>query len=380
MGQHILFQVLAALLWGPAVHGFRTHSVGQDLEVQVTGKTGSITEERCGIAVTKVQKSKSYTEESIRPICDQEIKSSRCDFFAEALSLASSHSDFDGHNFCEAIVSAQFCAQTMDRLLTTQAMADLARGDCLRASNTRGPAYCERFQKMLAYSVQNDDLDTMRACYMMEAYSELGTTSNVTNHTEASANRTVLHPTHDSPEVRIISSSSKELDAISGRAHTPTLAANQTASQSADEATNQTSKQPSADSEGKNETIVTDPAPANSKGKSEAIVTEPVPENSDSNSTISADPIYLPEKNEEVPATKEEAERLKPIGSVVNSPSADTQGTQPAATVPAATVSTMTRSQEIPEVRLNIGGPANLLSTKAKAQLASKLLKRNTSH
>merc|ERR1719487_2777493 len=30
-----------------------------------------------------------------------------------------------------------------------------------------------KFQKMLAYAIQNDDLDTMRACYMIEAYEDL---------------------------------------------------------------------------------------------------------------------------------------------------------------------------------------------------------------
>lgn len=382
MVQHIHFLVLTPLLWAPAVNGFKANAGGKDLEIQANEKTGSITEERCRIVVTEVQKSKSYTEESIRPICDREIKSSRCDFFAEALSLASSHADFDGHNFCEAIVSAQFCAQTMDRLLTSQAMADLARGDCIRASNTRGSAYCEKFQKMLAYSVQNDDLDTMRACYMMEAYSELGTSSNATNHTEGAANKTTLQPTHDSPKARIISSSSKELDAVSGDKHTPALPAvkkNATLNESSEATEGETIiTEPKNES---SESIEKEPVAANSKGSSEEIVTDPVPSDSKGNSSIATDPIYLPDKNAEVPSTQEEAEELKPIGSGVNTPSTDAKETQLAATVPAATVSTAaTQSRQIPEVRLNIGGPANLLSTKAKAQLASKFLKQSTAN
>merc|ERR1719301_268121 len=125
---------------------------------------------------------------------------------------------------------------------------------------------------MLAYSVQNNDLDTMRACYMMEAYSELGTASNATNHTEGAANKTTLQPSHDAPQSRIISSSSKELDPVSGNERLPARATEGKNLSAADEGSsaNKTAPPPSKTAEG--ESIVVEP-------KTESIVTEPVATN-----------------------------------------------------------------------------------------------------
>merc|ERR1719409_1862482 len=57
---------------------------------------------------------------------------------------------------------------------------------------------------MLAYAVKNEDIDTMRMCYMIQAY------SNVENTTKK------LEPTEDAPKARIISSSGTELEDANG--------------------------------------------------------------------------------------------------------------------------------------------------------------------
>jgi len=129
------------------------------------------TESQCMVVVKKVQDSGKYTEESIEPVCNAEMKSPKCEFFAEALSLASSHTDFNGKSFCFNINEARFCSGSMDRILQSSSVADLAYGECLRAKPIKGDHYCDKFQKMLAFAVNNEDLDTMRACYMIEAYS-----------------------------------------------------------------------------------------------------------------------------------------------------------------------------------------------------------------
>lgn len=135
-------------------------------------QTETLTLAQCTSAVKKVQETGKYTEEAILPICSSVVRSSKCDFFSEALSLATSHTDFSSKVFCKNIGEAHFCSQTMDRLLSSPIMADLAFGACMRDKSSRGEQYCQRFSKMHAYAVQHDDLDTMRACYMMEAYDD----------------------------------------------------------------------------------------------------------------------------------------------------------------------------------------------------------------
>jgi len=58
----------------------------------------------------------------------------------------------------------------MDKLLESKAVSDLAFGECERAKPARSLAYCRRLQQMLAFAVKQEDLDTLRACYMLEAY------------------------------------------------------------------------------------------------------------------------------------------------------------------------------------------------------------------
>merc|ERR1719191_738165 len=121
---------------------------------------------QCTSAVKKVQETGKYTEEAILPICSSVVRSSKCDFFSEALSLATSHTDFSSKVFCKNIGEAHFCSQTMDRLLSSPILSGLAFGACMRDKSSRGEQYCQRFSKMHAYAVQHDDLDTMRACFL----------------------------------------------------------------------------------------------------------------------------------------------------------------------------------------------------------------------
>jgi len=125
---------------------------------------------QCETVVTKVKASGVYTEESISVICTKELKTSGCGFFAEALSLASSHSDYKGQTFCKTMEDAQFCSQIMDKLLESRPVSDMAFGECERSIPKKTEEYCRKIQSMLALSVKQEDLDTMRACYMMEAY------------------------------------------------------------------------------------------------------------------------------------------------------------------------------------------------------------------
>jgi len=155
-----------------------------------------VTGKQCLKVVEKVKKSGTYTEESIVPLCSEEVKSGGCAFFAEALSLASSHSDFKAATFCHNMGRAQFCSDIMDNLLESRAVSDMAFGECERAKPQKSLEYCRKIQQMLALSVKQEDLDTMRACYMMEAYT-----------TKAKAS-------DSSPKNRIINSSSTELDNI----------------------------------------------------------------------------------------------------------------------------------------------------------------------
>jgi hypothetical protein len=178
-------------------------------------KKDAFTTKECLTVVKKVQESKRYTEESIVPICNEEMRSGGCDFFAEALSLASSHSDFKPEAFCEDMDRAQFCSEIMDKLLESTAVSDLAFGECERAKTRpqkEDSAYCRKIKQMLAYSVENQDLDTMRACYMMEAY------TNLTSSTKE------LEPSQDAPKQRIVTGSSKDLENVGsgkGPGHPP---------------------------------------------------------------------------------------------------------------------------------------------------------------
>lgn len=160
--------------------------------------------QKCLAAVNEVNKTGSYSEESITPVCEKHMAWRKCDFFAEALSLASSHQDFNKTHFCQNMEEAHFCSGSMDNLLSSIPVSDLAFGECVRAEPKRSDEYCKKFQKMLAYAVQEEYLDTIRACYMIESY------GNVTS--EKKEEEATPPATTAQPQGRIIVSSSKELD------------------------------------------------------------------------------------------------------------------------------------------------------------------------
>lgn len=176
-------------------------SLGANLGAVNANKTEQFTEARCQAVVAKVQKSGKYTEESIVPICEEEMESPKCDFFAEALSLASSRTDFNSSQFCENMDEARFCSEIMDKLLASLPVSDLAFGECERAKPPRDDPYCAKFKLMLAYAVKNEDLDTMRACYMIEAYTTM-------------ANSSDLEPSEESPKSRIIAAGGNDLQGV----------------------------------------------------------------------------------------------------------------------------------------------------------------------
>merc|ERR1719313_750485 len=132
----------------------------------------TLTESQCSETVKKVQVSGKFTEDAILPICSSEVKSSKCDFFAEALSLASTHTDFTAKVFCKDIAEAHTCSQMMDSLYESVSTKDLLFGECMRSQDGKSEQYCMKFKSLLARAVHESDLDTMRACYMMQAYDE----------------------------------------------------------------------------------------------------------------------------------------------------------------------------------------------------------------
>lgn len=176
----------------------------------------TLTEEECKVVVKKVIDKKAYTEDAILPICKETVTSPKCDFFSEALSLASSHPDFSPLVFCKDISEAHFCSQTMDVVLSSPAVADLMLGECMRRAKdgedqkakpqSDGMARCLRLQKILSYAIHNDDLDTMRTCYMIQAYGDLEGPKD--SKKEEETNETSV----PAPSERIITSSGKKID------------------------------------------------------------------------------------------------------------------------------------------------------------------------
>lgn len=174
---------------------------------------------KCLTCVEEVHKSGKYTEESISPICERELEWDKCDFFAEALSLASSHQDFNNTQFCDHMDQAHFCSHSMDSLLSSEPVSDLAFGQCTRAEPKKSDKYCKKFQRMFSYAVQSEDLDTIRACYMIEAYSNM-----TDSQKELEQEPEEEPPKPAEPKIvakdRIITSSGRELEpAGDGKAH-----------------------------------------------------------------------------------------------------------------------------------------------------------------
>lgn len=196
--------VLAFLLTWLVLHH---HPVGGHRINRKAEHAESFGATQCLAVVRKVMPAGRYSEESIAKICVETARSSKCDFFAEALALASAHTDFDASRFCAIMGEAHFCSENMDRLLASQPVADLAYGECSRAGQGKDEAYCKRFRSMLSYAVKNDDLDTMRACYMIQAYSGFDG-ANATQEPELAGEPPA------SPKMRIITNNGSELSEL----------------------------------------------------------------------------------------------------------------------------------------------------------------------
>jgi len=179
----------------------------------------NFTTDKCHDTVEEVHKNGKYTEESITPICEREMKWEKCDFFSEALSLSTSHPDFNKTQFCNNMDQAHFCSSSMDSLLMSLPVSDLAYGQCTRAKPKKSDAYCKKFQRMFAYAVQSEDLDTIRACYMIQAYSNMTASQKELEEPEETE-KTEKKPVTPPPKSRIIMSSGKDLNpAGKGRPH-----------------------------------------------------------------------------------------------------------------------------------------------------------------
>lgn len=158
------------------------------------------TRDKCNATVAEVLQRGEYTEEAITPICERRIEAwKRCDFFSEVLSLATSHPDFNQSKFCGNMEEAHFCSGVMDDVLVSYPLSDFAYGECVRAKPKKSPEYCKRFRHIFSDATRSEDLDTIRACYMIEAYGNMSAAE--------------LGLDKDKDKDRIIASSSKELDA-----------------------------------------------------------------------------------------------------------------------------------------------------------------------
>lgn len=157
------------------------------------------TRDKCNATVADVQQRGVYTEESITPICERHIETwKRCDFFSEVLSLATSHPDFNASKFCGDMEDAHFCSGIMDDVLVSYPLSDFAYGDCIRARPKKSHKYCSKFRHIFSDATRSDALDTIRACYMIEAY----------------GNVSAAEPELDKGKERIIAGSSRELASV----------------------------------------------------------------------------------------------------------------------------------------------------------------------
>ncbi|CAE7034957.1 unnamed protein product [Symbiodinium sp. CCMP2592] len=92
------------------------------------------------------------------------------------LALAQMRDDFNKSSFCETMSSAHACSAAMEDFLSSDTVADLAFGHCLRSHRLRQAktdatvgSYCQRFQGVLSAAVKaSDTIDRLRECYMME--------------------------------------------------------------------------------------------------------------------------------------------------------------------------------------------------------------------
>ncbi|CAE7781096.1 unnamed protein product [Symbiodinium sp. CCMP2592] len=135
------------------------------------------TANKCAEIVDKANTSGHVTEESSVSVCRKHLQSKEsCGLLGEMLALAQMRDDFNRSNFCETMSFAHACSAAMEDFLSSDAVADLAFGHCLRSHRLRQAKtdatvgnYCQRFQGVLSAAVKaSDTIDTLRECYMME--------------------------------------------------------------------------------------------------------------------------------------------------------------------------------------------------------------------
>ncbi|CAE7264568.1 unnamed protein product [Symbiodinium natans] len=149
---------------------------------------------KCADIVDKANISGRVTEESSVSACRKHAQSMEtCGLLGEMLALAQMRDDFNKSSFCETMSSAHACSAAMEDFLSSDAVADLAFGHCLRShrltqakTDTSADNYCQRFQGVLRAAVKaSDSVDTLRECYMMELEQKSRKTSTTRAATKA---------------------------------------------------------------------------------------------------------------------------------------------------------------------------------------------------
>jgi hypothetical protein len=99
---------------------------------------------------------------------DLSLTSGQCEFFTEAWGLAITHPGFSAKDFCQSVGGAFRCSLLMDTVLTSPAVTDLAFAACVREQGAGAVEYCQQFQNSIQVADHSTDLDTLRACYLLE--------------------------------------------------------------------------------------------------------------------------------------------------------------------------------------------------------------------
>lgn len=99
---------------------------------------------------------------------DLGLSSGQCEFFSEAWGLAITHAGFSATDFCRNVGKALRCSHTMDVVLTSGAVKDLAFAECVREQGASAVDYCMQFQTAIGEADHSTDLDSLRACYLLE--------------------------------------------------------------------------------------------------------------------------------------------------------------------------------------------------------------------
>jgi len=99
---------------------------------------------------------------------DLSLTSGQCEFFTEAWGLAITHPGFTATDFCQSVGGAFRCSLLMDTVLTSDPVKDLAFAACVREQGAGAVEYCQQFQTAIQVADHSTDLDTLRACYLLE--------------------------------------------------------------------------------------------------------------------------------------------------------------------------------------------------------------------